>query len=311
MGGSGGGSFSYNPSRTKKLVQEQGEKASSTAFGSEIASLLGELLSSYNHRDVDMVQNRLSDIKDALEDVIDGSVDQLFGGSVAKHTYVDGMSDVDSLILINDSGLGDSSPQEAILKIQSILKNKLDPETKIHSGQMAVTLEYSDGMQIQLLPALEESDGHFKVPSTREDKWSKIRPMKFQEALTKRNSECGNKLVPTVKLAKAIIGQLPDSQRLSGYHVESLAISIFRNYDGEKTTSAMLSHFFSGAKSQVLKPLRDSSGQSIHVDESLGAADSSPRQSASHLLGRIERRIRNATAAESIEQWRALFGLDS
>ncbi len=50
--------------------------------------------------------------------------------------------------------------------------------------------------------------------------------MAFQQALTKRNQQCGGKLVPTIKLAKAINGQLPANQALSGYHMESLAIKL-------------------------------------------------------------------------------------
>ena len=116
--------------------------------------------------------------------------------------------------------------------------------------------------------------------------------------------------MPTIKLAKAIIGQLPESQRLSGYHVESLAIAAFRGYDGEKTTSAMLPAFFEKARSLVLSPIRDSTGQSVHVDGYLGAANNEQRQAAGHVLGRIARRMRNATAAGSTEQWNDLFGLD-
>lgn len=53
-------------------------------------------------------------------------------------------------------------------------------------------------------------------------------PENFQMALSERNEQCGGKLVPTIKLAKAVIGSLPEKQRLTGYHVESLAIAAFR-----------------------------------------------------------------------------------
>jgi hypothetical protein len=92
--------------------------------------------------------------------------------------------------------------------------------------------------------------------------------------------------------------------------MESLAIAAFRDYDGEKTTSAMLPAFFEKARSLVLKPIKDSTGQSIHVDGYLGIENSEKRQAASHVLGRIARRMRNATAGGSTEQWGALFGLD-
>jgi hypothetical protein len=113
--------------------------------------------------------------------------------------------------------------------------------------------------------------------------------------------------VPTIKLAKAILGALPESQRLSGYHIESLAIAAFREYTGQKTTTAMLPTFFERARDLVLAPIKDRTGQSIHVDEYLGGEGSSERSSASHILGRLAKRMRNASAAGSKAQWQALF----
>ena len=139
---------------------------------------------------------------------------------------------------------------------------------------------------------------------------SEINPENFQAALTERNNECGNKLVPVIKLAKGIIATLPEAQRLSGYHVESLAISAFRGYDGPKTVSAMLPTFFEKAKDLVLAPIKDRTGQSINVDSYLGPENSPERLSAGHILDRLGRRMRNATAAGSKDQWLAMFDAD-
>jgi hypothetical protein len=157
--------------------------------------------------------------------------------------------------------------------------------------------------------AIATKSDHIHVPSSRTDGWSKIDPIAFQRALTDRNEQCGGKLVPTIKLAKAINGELPETQRLSGYHMESVGIAAFREYDGEMTTRAMLPVFFDRAKELVLSPIKDRSGQSIHVDEYLGPENSEARQIASHVLGRIARRMKNATASASTAQWQALFGL--
>jgi hypothetical protein len=92
--------------------------------------------------------------------------------------------------------------------------------------------------------------------------------------------------------------------------MESLAIAAFRDYQGPRTTTAMLPAFFERSKELVLSPIKDKSGQSIHVDGYLGAANSEVRQTMSHVFGRLARRMRNATAAGSTEQWRALFGLE-
>lgn len=312
MGGGGGGStFRYrSPEALRDAVRKAEDDSSVKQFEVDLAGTLSDLLGAYNSRDTQAVQERLNEIRAALQDKIAGSFDSLFGGSVAKHTYVDGLSDIDSLILLNDSDLENHSPQQALEKMASIVRAAMPASTTVTQGRMAATVDYGDGMVVQLLPAIKSADGHFHVPSSRRDGWSEINPMAFREALSVRNDACGGKLVPTIKLAKAINGELPEGNRLSGYHIESLAIAAFRNYEGAKTTSAMLPTFFDRARDLVLSPIRDSTGQSVHVDNYLGPANSPERQAASHLLGRLARRMRNATAAASVGQWKALFGLE-
>jgi hypothetical protein len=311
MGGSGGSggrgvfSSSRTPEQLSGAIRKAEGETSAAAFEAQLGEILGNLLAGYNARDRPLIQERLDDVKKHLEGAIEGTTDQLFGGSVSKHTYVDGLSDIDALLVINDSELADHEPVAALDRIAKILHSNLKG-VKVWHGRMAVTVEYDDGMLLQLLPTIRTAQG-FKVPSSRTSGWSHIAPTRFQEALTRRNQECAGKLVPTIKLAKAILGALPESQRLSGYHIESLAIAAFKAYAGQKTTTAMLPTFFERAKDLVLSPIRDRTGQSIHVDEYLGAEGSSQRASASHILGRLAKRMRNASAAGSATQWQSFF----
>ena len=313
MGGGGGGGSPFvhrTPDQLRDLVRQFEDDTTVAAFEVELSRTLGSLLGAYNSRDTLTVNQRLDEIKRAMQGAIEGTFDQLFGGSVAKHTYVDGLSDINSLVLINDSDLENKSPQIALERMEAIIKDRLASEASVEHGRMAVTVTYPDGMVIQLLPAIKSGDGQLHVPSSRRDAWSEIDPTTFREALTKRNQECAYKLVPTIKLAKAINGQLPEGQRLSGYHMEALGIAAFKGYSGEKTTSAMLPVFFERARELILAPIRDSTGQSVHVDEYLGPANNDTRLALSHVLGRLAGRMRNATAAGSTAQWFALFGLD-
>jgi hypothetical protein len=310
MGGSGGGGPFVNrsPEQLAKQVRQAEDDTAVKVFEAELNSLLGELLSAANSRDVSLVQDRLEDIKGEISESLEASTDLLFGGSVAKHTYVDGLSDIDSLLILNDTGLEAEKPSIALAKVADIIRAAAPTSASVGAGRLAVTIQNSDGMQIQLLPAFRLKTG-LKVPSFLRDGWSHIAPEAFQRALSSRNEECNGKLIPTIKLAKAIVGTLPERQRLSGYHVESLAIAAFKNYSGTKTTAGMLPVFFEKARDLVLRPIRDSSGQSIHVDEYLGDSDSAQRIASSHVLGRIAKRMRNASAHMSSDQWKAIFGL--
>jgi hypothetical protein len=312
MGGSGGSFGSgYNPRDIAKQVRDDEKRnLNDTEFNIRLGDLFGELLGDFNNRDTEGVRRRLDDILDKLGDETDAKLDLIFGGSVAKRTYVDGLSDIDCLVVLNGTDLEKAGPHAARDQLAKTLAAELAGEATVSAGQLAVTITYTDGMEIQLLPAVRTEVG-VKIPSARtEGRWSEIDPGKFQEGLTKYNKLCGNKLIPTIKLAKAVIAQLPEASKLSGYHVESLAIDAFRNYTGTMTTAAMLPHFFEHAKERVLRPMTDRTGQSLHVDGYLGNADSPERQIASHILSRLAKRMSNATAASSLPQWKDLFGAD-
>jgi len=309
-GGGGGGFYPRKPDELRHRVRAEEDRTAVAEFETKLADVMRDLLAEYNGRDRNLTRERLEKIKGALSSEIDGSFDQLFGGSVAKRTHVEGMSDIDALVFINDSELEGKTPDQVLQEMVAVIREHLGDEAEVSHGRMAVTIRYSDGMEIQVLPALKHDDGRVQVPSSRRPAWSTIDPVAFTKALTKRNEECANKLVPTIKLAKAINGQLPEGQRLSGYHMESLGIAVFKNYDGQKTTAAMLPHFFERASELVLSPIKDSTGQSIHVDEYLGPARSEQRVAASHVLQRLARRMRNATTFGSTDQWLSLFGFE-
>ena len=123
------------------------------------------------------------------------------------------------------------------------------------------------------------------------------------------NQELSGKVVPTIKLAKSIIGDLPKDRRLSGYHVEALALEVFNSYNGPRTPRAMLTHFFREAPQRILRPVEDKTGQSIHVDDYLGTAGSLSRQIVADSVARIGRRMQSANEGLLTDEWRGIFGV--
>lgn len=306
MGGSGGSSYRNWKVESLTAAVRKDSEESAAEFEVSLAGYFSELLGAFNDRDVELVRERLDEIKEALQDELETTFDQVFGGSVAKHTYVDGLSDIDSLLVINGSELERKTPSSVLEQMVSVLRKHLEHGEKVDHGRIAVTVEYSDGMSIQLLPAIRTPSG-LRIPSSRQNRWSDIDPDVFRTGLARRNSDCGGKLVPTIKLAKAVLGNLPEKYQLSGYHVESLALAAFENYRGQNTTTSMLPHFFERAKDLVLQGIKDPSGQSSHVDEYLGPDNSPVRTEISHVLGNITKRMRTASAAQSKAQWEAVF----
>jgi hypothetical protein len=241
-----------------------------------------------------------------LQDELEESIDQLFGGSVAKHTYVDGLSDVDCLLVISAEKFKNYSPRKMLSQMKGVLEDRLSREVNVSHGDMALKLEYPDGMTIEMLPTFRVA-GRLKIPVSGRNRWSEIDTEAFSKELTQRNRECGGKLIPVIKLAKAAVANFPEGYRPTGYHIESLAVMAFAKYKGMKTTQAMLPHFIERAKELILTAAVDKTGQSTHIDEYLGSDQSKARVGISHLLGRLAKRMRNASAAQSKEQWQALF----
>lgn len=307
MGGSGGGSLI--PADTNKLVQKLRESEETTQDKEHEATVddfLKSCLTEFNDRNHEDINRHLDEIKKALEKDIEGTIDLLFGGSVAKHTYVDGLSDIDSLVILNKSELADGSPQEAKEYFADRLRERYS-STDIQVGDLAVTLRFSDGIEIQLLPAVSAAS-HIKIADRNGDKWARIRPKDFTNVLTKINQRVGQKVVPVIKLAKAIIKALPEKHQISGYHAESLAIEAFRDYKGSLRPREMLKHFFRESSQRVRSPILDRTGQSVHVDDYLGGPPSLERKIVADAFGRVSRRMDNADNARSVEAWRKLFG---
>jgi hypothetical protein len=308
MAGGGGSRFfgrKTEPQEFRTAIRKAEEQAKDQDFETKVANLLGELLSDFDQRDTNAITKCLDEIKKALESDIEGTVDPVFGGSVRKHTYVDGVSDVDSLIILKDARLRSMTPQQVLDYFEETLRRKVTG-WDLSRGQLAITLTRQN-LQIQFLPAIKQETG-IAIASSAGDQWSKVNPESFFRLLTTINQRNGSKVIPTIKLTKIINESFPESDRLTGYHIESLAIEAFRNYGGLLNPKAMLRHLTENASKRVLTPILDKTGQSVYVDEYLGSANSQKRKTASDNLERVVRRMRNADASRSEDQWLRILG---
>jgi hypothetical protein len=295
MGGSGGSGFFHSAEKPKELARKVRADEISSAeyevFRGEIAGLMGMALANHNNRPSEAINTHLEEIRRAIESDIEGTVNLKFGGSVAKHTYVNGLSDVDALVTVNKSELAGKSPEEVKDYLLAKLQERF-PNTEVTKGTLAVTLKFSD-IEVQLLPAMRTKEG-YRIPNATGTRWKTIDPEAFLKTLNEANAKLGGKLVPTIKLAKAVIDALPEERQTSGYHTETLAIDVLKTFTGDPNTKDMLVHFFSHAKERILKPMRDITGQSENVDAELGPEGSLNRRLVADAFGRIERRMKNA-----------------
>jgi len=303
MGGTGG---RYSGARSDKVLEQinQEKQKERERLDVQVDDLIRELLARYNDRDTEKVSERLDTIRENLGEAADLDT-ILFGGSVAKHTAVDGLSDVDALVILDKQSIGADSPQDLIDSFHRLLSQSL-PRSDIESvskGRLAVTVTYQDGQEIQLLPALR-SRNTVRIAASDGRTWQDTKPRGFQSALTRENRRMNQSLVPAIKLTKSVFADFPPQKQLRSYHIETLAVDAAKNYKGPKNPKALLLQILEHSSRRVLRPIADVTGQSRTADEYLGSANSDQRRNISQTL---EGTVRRLMAATTIAQWRAVL----
>ena len=304
MGGIGTGGV-LEDSDINALRLEALRRLEDSRNNTAINSLLQRELVLVDGRNIDLMGRYI----DVVQDVLDAKgyvIERLeLGGSVAKHTYVDGLSDVDALVIQGEGLYGGQLPEEVKHGLADILRRGLPRADvrNIREGTLAVTVEFMDGMEIQLLPAVVSAAG-VAIASSDGKSWSSIRPQEFASALIKVNQDQGSRVVPVIKIAKAILGNKLVEDGISGYHVEALAVEAFRTYSESRRPKSMVSHFMRYASQRVLMPIGDVTGQSTFVDEYLGEENSAPRVRLSRNLATLADVM---DRSRTVDDWNGLF----
>lgn len=305
MGGGGGaGPVSRDDANWLQTIR----RVDVDKYEAETNELLKAISSSIGARDDEAIHRHVEVLAEKLAGELVESIDVQFGGSLSKHTYVDGVSDVDALVLLGQSEVADETSRSLIQRMAELIHERL-PDTQVTTGDMAVTVTYQDGIELQLLPAILRGS-RVQVPGGKHGDWSPIAdPRRFANELKAVNASKSLLVVPVIKLFKAMEDvKLPPDLRLSGYHVESLAVGAFGDYSGPLERKAMLEHLVERASTGVLSPLADTTGQSSSVDEYLGAPNSPQRRTASAYLQRLRDRMRAADKTGDAGAWAELFG---
>ncbi len=296
----GGGSNGYSNISPRIQMMQSEQNAQSSQQDIEINRFLEELLKEFNNRDTEAIQRHLNEIEKALGREIDGIDSILFGGSISKKTFIEGISDVDALVFLNGSKYKLLTPKELQDKFVALLKVRF-PKTEISKGALAVTLKFSD-YEIQLLPAIKDRN-KIIIADRSGNTWSNpINVNAFTSKLTLVNKANGNKVVPVIKLAKNLFSTLPKQYHISGYHIEALAVEAFTNYNGRYAYYDMTKHLLSYSIKRVLAPIKDVTGQSDIIDDYLGPSKSVLRQHLSNHIKDLSSRFSGGDAVSIIKE---------
>ena len=192
------------------------------------------LLVRYNRRNTQAVTRHLESLCNILRQEGNHVLQTMFGGSVRRRTHVNGLSDVDVLLVVNQSSLLNQPPARVIEYVRETIQGRL-PQNCVRAGNLAVTVNYARGIEIQILPAIRTGTGGVRIAEPGSTRWSNVvQPENFARELAEVNQAKNGRVVPVIKLAKAMADCLITRQgwKIRGYHMESLAIDAFRNYRG-------------------------------------------------------------------------------
>jgi hypothetical protein len=279
-------------------TRQQAQKA-------EVARMFQDALAQINQIDTKALNRHKEEIFQALKTAYEEADDLRGGGSYSQHTYVDGISDIDMLFVLgafSSSKIPNKESSKVVLADMEKRLRQRFPTTDIKSGRMAATLTFSDGLELQVLPAFRYHSG-FRIPDYRGSGWVEARPHVFNKLLQQRNKEMGGQLIPCIKLAKQICKN--QGVEVKSYHLSNMAVKAFEQYTGTKSHEDMLRHFFNKAKELTATRMKDVTGQGSYVDNHL--AGKTQRIALAQQLGAIEQQIARAEGKAS--EWQKLLQL--
>lgn len=239
-----------------------------------------------------------NEARDSINEGIDGSVDIVYAGSVAKGTYVEGVSDVDCHVRINGTSLEGKSPDE----VKAYMRQQLAKNPNVKSAtetSKTVTVIYKDGTEMQFVPVIRTKNGYRVAAGGR---WSKVvYENRFRRDFQRTNEKCGGRLTTLVSFLKRENSLRPKSQQMSGHHIEAMANRIFKQAPASKVhdIGVMFVYFHRHASRHIRHRMRDITGQSDYVDKrSLGGPDSRARRVLSRRFAARADRLRSSGGQE-------------
>lgn len=167
-------------------------------------------------------------------------------GSYGRGTAID-TSDLDILIELPEQeyshydvvkGNGQSRLLQAVRN--AILATY--PRSDIRADGQVVKINFSDGIQFEILPAFRNWDGTYKYPDTNMGgNWRSTNPKAEQNAMKEKNDSSGGLLYDTCKHIRRIRDENFKSYHLSGIVIDSFVYAAMGSWrwlsDGESSTS--------------------------------------------------------------------------
>lgn len=138
--------------------------------------------------------------------------DDFLTGSYIRDTKTKKLKDIDIFIVIAadgpQGGYRSQSPIEMLNALEELLCDRWE---NAYRDGMAIVIPYGSDdevVSIDVVPAFERDKGGYFIPDPAAGTWIATNPKLHQELSTAKNSDCGGKFVPFVKMIKGINREL-------------------------------------------------------------------------------------------------------
>lgn len=197
-------------------------------------------------------------------------------GSLWKHTFAFGVSDIDVLCSVNSSEL---SPHHVVSRLASAFSST----SSIIKHQTHVTLPSPFGVTIDIVPVMVVS-GEIVLIHSSGDRWVRARPELFATVLHHANLSSRNTLKPSIRVLKSLLSRCSFAPLLKGHHIEAICMHASSEFAGNFKVTTLLEFILSQLPRLAGLHLVDTSGQLRFIDDYLGASDSNERRRLSTYL---------------------------
>ncbi|MDQ3405648.1 MAG: hypothetical protein M3548_20025 [Actinomycetota bacterium] len=249
-----------------------------------------------------LIRNHIRNHWDVAADFLTGSYD--------RHTKTKKLKDVDIFVVIDPDGaqgyLAKGSGVAAVKKLTSILALKWDD---VEGDDYVATVYYAgeDVASYEVSPVFARDGGGYLMP--RGADWMATDPNIHASLVSTKNTSCGEKFVPFVKMVKAINREAGDPISPS-FLIEVMALDLveepFGRYQDE------IRWFLASAADQILNDWPDPAGLGPNVNSSMTSSERVGLASTiREWLVTTERAITEEDAGQNnaaVETWRTLFG---
>ena len=159
----------------------------------------------------------------------------IYVGSYGRNTAIN-TSDIDILVEIPSNffdrfnSLSGNSQSRMLQVVKNVIISSY-PRSNIHADGQVIKIDFSDGMNFEIVPAFKNINGSYQYPdSNMGGNWKSTNPKAEQKAMAEKNKSSNGLLYDTCRHIRFIRDNYFSSYHLSGIVIDSFVYNAIGNW---------------------------------------------------------------------------------